>query len=685
MSFISFLNPMFLIGLAAVAIPILIHMLLRKYAKRIRFPSFKFLAKSDKITSQNRIKELILLAMRGLLMALIALAFARPYLVKNQLFQGDKVSAVIIIDNSYSMLYNNNLEKAKDKAMSILDSEIGLGNMCAILTLNRPVANMELIQDMGLLKNKIKQIGYDTTVTDFQKSVRLADQLLGASVSGKRALFIITDMQKLGWEEFNFSEKLSAGIEVRISNLGQEDSENMAITGCSLPPVLLDDGEPVKLVARVENFSDKTKTVNVKHFIEKREVRKESVMVPAHGSADVEFIAIFNDTIGTKGYIQLDDDKLMLDNKFYYSFRKRAALSVLVINGSPSAERNEDAAFFLKEALNPGDDPGNSIRVKPVLAQNVENEDLGKYDVVMVSNVKSLTRTSINKMKKYLESWGKIVIGMGDNVDGVAYNDAFGDILPAELSSPKGDGKDRSKFLSILSVNYTNNMFMLFKNPKYAKSLETPRFYKYFQTFSTRNPILARYGNGDPLLIEKNYKDGKVMLFTSSFDRKWSDLPARAVFLPLVHEMLYYLTTATELVSDYRVHTPLIWHGRWKDMSVTNTNNETKNIDFLEGSAVYNDTAIAGFYKARIDKNDDYFSVNLQTRESDLAMDSEKAILSNLTSVPGTKGNSAEAKKGLDEAMKRQQEKQQKIWWTCLVTMFLLSIAELAFGNRIYV
>ncbi|MFH1075071.1 MAG: BatA domain-containing protein [Candidatus Firestonebacteria bacterium] len=685
MGFIAFLNPLFLIGLAAMAIPILIHMLLRKYAKRIRFPSFKFLSKSDKITSQNRIKELILLAMRVLLMALIALAFARPYLVKNKLLQGDKVSAVIIIDNSYSMLYNNNLEKAKEKAMSILDTEIGIGNMCAILTLARPVAGMELIQDMGLIKNKIKQVEYDTTVTDFQKSVRQANQILSMSDSGKRKLFIITDMQKLGWEEFNFSEKLSAGVEVRISNLGQEDSENMAITGCSLPPVLLDDGDPVKLVARVENFSDKQKTVNVKHFIENREVRKESVTVNAYGFADVEFIALFGETIGTKGYIQIDDDKLMLDNKYYYSFRKRAALNVLIINGSPSAERNEDAAFFLKEALNPGEDPSSSIRVKVALAQNVETEELGKYDAVVVSNVKSLTRPAVNKMRKYLESWGRIIIGMGNNVDGTAYNDTFGDILPAELSSPKGDPKDRSRFLSILSVDYTNNMFMLFKNPKYAKSLETPRFYKYFQTFSTRNPILARYGNGDPLLIEKTYKDGKIMLFTSSFDRVWSDLPARAVFLPFIHEMLYYLTTSSDLIPDYRVHTPLIWHGRWKEMNVTNPGNETRKLEFVEGSAVYNDTLVSGFYKARIDKNDDYFSVNLQTKESDLTMDSEKAVLSNLTSLPNVKANTAEAKKSLDLAMKQQQEKQQKVWWTCLVIMFFLSLAELAFGNRIYV
>lgn len=682
----AFIHPIFLIGLLAASIPIIIHLLLKKYAKRVRFPSFKFLSKSDKVTSQNKIKEIILLAMRALLMALIALAFARPFLIKSAALQGDKLAAVIIIDNSYSMLYNNNLEKAKDKAISILDSDVRVGNMCAVLTLTSQLSGMDVNQEMGMLKAKIKQVGYDTTVTDFQMSVRRAAQLLSSTNAGKRKIFIITDLQKIGWDDFNFSEKLPAGIEVSISNLGSEDSENMAIVNVSLPPILLDDGEPVKLVVRVENYSDKQKTTNVKFFIENREVKKEAVTVPARGTIDVDFVALFGESLGTRGYFQIDDDKLMLDNKYYYSFRKRAALSVLIINGASSSEHNEDAAYFLNEAINPGGDPASLIKVKTVLPQNVELEDFGKVDVIIISNVKTLNGSTISKIKTYLTNWGKVIIGLGDNVDGTAYNSLFGrDLLPAELSSTKGDAYDRSRYLSLLSINYTSNLFMVFKNPRYQKSLESPRFFKYFQTFSTRNPILARFGNGEPAILEKTYKDGKILLFTSSFDRKWSDLPARAVFLPLVHEMLYYLTMSSELISDYRVRVPLVWHGRWKEMEVTPPQGDTKTVEFAEGSAVFNETYVSGFYRARIEKNDDYFAVNLKTKESDLTMDNEKAVLTNLTMLPGVRANNEEAKKALDDILKQQQEKEQKLWWWFLCFMFILSFAELTFGNRIYV
>ena len=686
MGFLAFLNPIFLAGLLAAAIPVVIHLLLKKYAKRVRFPSFKFLTRSDRVTSQNKIKEIILLAMRALLMALLALAFARPYFIKSISLQGENLAAVIIIDNSYSMLYNGNLEKAKDKAVNILDKEIKAGNMCAVLTLTSTLAGMDVYQESGMLKNKIQQLTADTTLTNFKASVRKASQLLSGTNAGKRKLFIISDLQKLGWEDFNFSEKLPAGIEVSLSNLGNEEAENMAITNAVLPPVLLDDGEPVKLVARVENFSDKQKTTNIKFFIENREVKKEAITVPARGYLDVEFIALFGETLGTRGYFQIDDDKLLLDNKYYYSFRKRAALNVLLINGSASSERNEDAAYFLSEAINPGGDASSLIKVKTILPQNTEQEDFSKLDVVIISNVKALSSPAVSKIKTYLENWGKVIIGLGDNVEATVYNNIFGrDILPAELSAPKGDALDRSRYLSLLSVNYANNLFMLFKNPRYQKSLESPRFFKYFQTFSTRNPILARFGNGEPAIVEKNYKDGKVLLFTSSFDRKWSDLPARAVFLPLVHEMLYYLTMSSEPVSDYRVNLPLIWHGRWKEMEVTPPSGESKYLKFYEGSAAYNDTFMSGFYKSRIEKNNDYFAVNLNTKESDLVMDSEKDILTNLTMVPGIKANSEESKKMLDVIMQQQQEKINKLWWWLLCFMFILSFVELTFGNRIYV
>jgi hypothetical protein len=683
---IGFLNPIFLIGLSAISIPIIVHLLLRRYAKRVVFSSFKFLAKSDKITHQNRLKELILLLMRILMMAILAFAFARPFLIKAKgTFGGNVVSEVIILDNSYSMLYDDNFNKAKDRAISLVNDlkeldQVGLLSLNKILT--------PLTVEKELVRKKIKDLKITTSLTDFELSIRKADQLLAETTSGKKYIYLITDMQKIGWDDFNFSEKLSPGVEIKIINLGQNDAENVAITNLNIPPILLDETEPVKVVARVENFSDRQKEVNVTLFIENREVKKESIIIPGRSFKDVEFTTFFGESKGTKGYVSIDKDKLPLDDKFYYSFRKRAGLNVLLVNGFPSNNRDEDGAYFIKEALNPGDDPAGSIKVKTILPQNIDIEDLSKYDAVILSNVGSISSKSISKLKDYLSNWGKLIIGLGEAVDARYYNNNFGlDLLPAELSIPKGDYNDRSKYLTLLTIDFNCPLFMLFKNPRYANSLSTPKFFKYFQTFSTKNPILARFGNGDPAIIEKTYKNGKIILFTSSFDKKWSNLPVKAVFLPLIHEMLYYLTSSSELISDYRVNQPITWHGRWKSVKVENPEGEIKNVDFVNGIATYQDTTISGFYKATIESNEDVFAVNLQTKESDLTTENERAIVMQLqgTLGSGVKASTEKGREELDEETKRRQEMSQKLWWKLLVLLFIFAFIELAFANRIYV
>ncbi|MFH1824520.1 MAG: BatA and WFA domain-containing protein [Candidatus Firestonebacteria bacterium] len=681
---VGFLNPILLIGLSAISIPIIVHLLLRRYAKKVVFSSFKFLVKSDKVTHQNRLRELILLLMRILIMAILAFAFARPFLIKAKgAFGGDVISAVIILDNSYSMLYNNNFDKARNKANSIVD---GLKVLDQVGLLSLAKSLVPLTVEKETVKSKIRDLKISTVLTDFQLSIKKADQLLAEDTSGKKYIYLITDMQKIGWDNFNFSEKLSPGVEIKIINLGQDDAENMAITNLSIPPVLLDETEPVKIVARVENFSDRQKEVNVALFIENREVKKESVVIPGRNFKDVEFTTFFGESRGTKGYISIGHDKLLLDNKFYYSFRKRGGLNILLVNGSPSNDRDDDSAYFIKEALNPGNDPTGNIKVKTILPQNIEIEDLNKYDAVVLSNISSVSGKAVSKLKEYLSNWGNLIIGLGEIVSGRDYNSTFGtDLLPAELSTPKGDFNDRSKYLTLLTIDFNHPLFMLFKNPRYSNSLQLPRFFKYFQTFSTRNHILARFGNGDPAIIEKSYKNGKILLWTSSFDKKWSNLPVKGIFLPLIHEMLYYLTSSGELISDYRVSQPVTWHGRWKGVKVENPDGEVKKIDFVKGIVIYQDTTLNGFYKVTIENNQDIFAVNLQTKESDLTIENERAVVMQLTSVSGAKATTEKGRNEIGEETKRRQEMAQKLWWKLFVFLFVLAFIELTFANRIYV
>src|SRR5436189_4604456 len=125
----SFLNPVLLGGLAAVSIPILIHLLNRRRFQKVVWAAMRFVQASiEKNQKRTRLEDMILLALRCLLLALLALALARPAILSNasDVFGQSKVTAVIILDNSRSMGMSDGtttrLEKARRAAEQTLDS-----------------------------------------------------------------------------------------------------------------------------------------------------------------------------------------------------------------------------------------------------------------------------------------------------------------------------------------------------------------------------------------------------------------------------------------------------------------------------------------------------------------------------------------------------------------------------------
>src|SRR5262245_31491603 len=99
----SFLNPFFLFGSLALAIPVLIHLVRREKSEIIPFSSLMFLLKVPKrAIRQQKIKNLLLMALRLLILALLVGSFARPYLTqaaKQAVSANSNRGAVLMLDN----------------------------------------------------------------------------------------------------------------------------------------------------------------------------------------------------------------------------------------------------------------------------------------------------------------------------------------------------------------------------------------------------------------------------------------------------------------------------------------------------------------------------------------------------------------------------------------------------------
>src|SRR5262245_22673972 len=120
----AFLTPALLVGLAALSIPVLVHLIQRERKRVVEFPSLMFVRRIPyQSVRRRRIRHWALLMLRAAAMALIILAFARPFFRQNAAaaaVAGGARELVILLDQSASMGYGDHWQRARDAARGVV-------------------------------------------------------------------------------------------------------------------------------------------------------------------------------------------------------------------------------------------------------------------------------------------------------------------------------------------------------------------------------------------------------------------------------------------------------------------------------------------------------------------------------------------------------------------------------------
>ena len=193
---ISFINPLFLWGLPLVSIPILIHLLTKKKAKRLAFSEVKFIQlASSKVIKRYRLTEFLLLLIRMLILLILILFFARPVFYALPLLgSGSKVSAniVFILDNSYSMGYQQGEQSRFVIAKQIIKqliNKLDKRDRAALILMNSkaesPVGYFTF--DKKILLSEIEKSNLSFYPTDISKALDKAYTVLSDSISSSNS------------------------------------------------------------------------------------------------------------------------------------------------------------------------------------------------------------------------------------------------------------------------------------------------------------------------------------------------------------------------------------------------------------------------------------------------------------------------------------------------------------------
>jgi hypothetical protein len=178
--------------------------------------------------------------------------------------------------------------------------------------------------------------------------------------------------------------------------------------------------------------------------------------------------------------------------------------------------------------------------------------------LVILANVESLPPDAVTKLETFVDRGGSLLIFLGDKVNPAFYNRDLaaasrlhGGLLPGRLLRVEGKPADAEKqrdekksadsVVFIGDVNYDHPALAAFQDPKFATLTGVT-----FQSLWGVEPdptaaVLIRTNTGMPLLCEKAFGKGRVLLFTSTCDRDWTNLPVRPAFLPWAHRLVAYL------------------------------------------------------------------------------------------------------------------------------------------------
>ena len=545
----SFLAPAFFLGALALAIPVIIHLTHREKSEVVEFPSLMFLRRIPyRSVRRQKLRHLLLFALRCLAILLLVAAFARPFFDSPSVATASPLGPrelVLLIDHSYSMGYEDRLRDAKAEARSLVDAMTPDERASIIVFSDRAEILNQPTADKDSLRAMIDDVELSARTTRYGPALKLAKRIADESNLPRKEVVLLSDFQRLGWEG-DEDAWLTAGTELTPVNLGRDATDNVSVTSVILERSSASGRERLTASARI---TYKTASeggpieVGARIDLNGRALQSKSVELEPNSSTTLSFEPFTLPAGQSSGSIVLDDDRLAIDNAYHFVIWPGQSLGVLSLDG-----RNE-RGFYVRRALSIGDRP--SFRVDSKRMQNLSAADLRGRNVVLLNDVPTITNAHARLLESFVNDGGGLVIVLGEGVGRNTYTGDASRLVPAPVGATADRSRDWGGTLSYL--DYGSPIFEVFSAP-HSGDFSAAKFFRYrgFESPITQG-VLARFDDGGVALAEKRIGEGRVLVWTSTLDTFWNDLARQPVFLPFIHQLVKHAAGYSEADAWHQV------------------------------------------------------------------------------------------------------------------------------------
>jgi hypothetical protein len=598
-----FLNPWMLLGGLAVASPILIHLLNKRRFKIVDWAAMDFLFAADKKNRRRvQLENFILLLLRCLAMLLLALMFARPFLpssLTSALQQSQKFERVILIDDSLSQQVlvgalpaMDSVKKSAEELITRFANSDKSEDWLTVMLTSRPeqplLANEPLTTNtLPTLTQAIQDIECSSASIDYSASLgELRRYVSGQRENISRVTYVFSDMRQRDWVDATESDSESAPNKIMndvadaslgcfLIDTGSQQDDNLAIVDVR-PETLQVAGKTLRYNVRVANYG--TQTVNqVRVLLQIDDGQPDYEVIPSITPGAIEEVAfryvyspqvvegsllgddtdslplfqnyrvraeIDRQSLGEDGLV---NDQLLEDSSAVFASRVIDGISVLLVDGDPSANSERSETHYLRSL----DVIGTGLDVEIATVSDLETVSLSKYQVIYLCNVDEASPDRIKSLGQWVEDGGALVFMPGNRVRAATFNSAFykdgAGLSPLSLVGIAGD-PTMSKWVNFEIDPQIHPALETIVDSD-ASSLSNVDVFSWWtselvaeqvgKTISV--PLRLSDRDNSAAMVERASGKGKVVVFAIPGDGDWTMWPSSPTFAPVMIDLVDYL------------------------------------------------------------------------------------------------------------------------------------------------
>jgi hypothetical protein len=662
----QFVYPAFLFALAAIAIPIIIHLFHFRRFKKVYFTNVKFLKEvKDETSQRSKIKNLLILLTRCLAVFFLVMAFAQPFIRQEGAeFRLGQKAISLFVDNSFSMSSLSQdvplLDKAKERATQIV-SAYDVEDEFQILTNDFEGRHQRLVSQEDALA-LIDEIEVTPSVKEMTKVIARQRQVLNTAKADTKESYIISDFQK---NITNFKEQEDTSVTVHLVPLQSVQKQNISVDSCWFEAPVQMLNQTNRLVVKVSNHSNEDRDDVPLSLTLNGSIKPiGNLKIKAN---DVVFDTV-NITIIKTGWheaeLSITDFPINFDDNYHFSFNVEPSVSVLSINeNSPNKYIN---AIY-------GGNP--FFKLENQSSNKVSYSTFSTYKLIVLNNLKTVSSGLAFELQKYVKNGGNLVVFPNVSSDLNSYKSFLTPLNTNQIT--QFEKKDRA----VSEINTQDFVFsdVYSNSSSNIKLPSTKGNFKQKRTSNTGEEVLLRYRDGNSYFSKYKREKGNIFLCAAPLDLEYNDLVGNGdIFVPMLYKIAIHSNKALKIA--YTI-------GQDNLLEAENTISNTEMVYKLQGKAeefipqqrtigekvvlgVGDQVKEAGFYNLFLEteKPLNTFAFNYDRKESNLQYYNEtdlKALGGNTIDVIGANASTN------FKTLIGERSKGTTLWKICIILVLI--------------